>query len=79
MINFTHRWPQSGHFFSKLGHFFPIFEKGREKPSPPPPSSYVPEYTHFLQKQLRGVFRALSNIYDRIFFLGKGGLFMDIW
>ena len=41
--NFTHRWPQSGHFFHKLGHFFPIFEKGQGKPSPFPPSNYAPE------------------------------------
>ena len=37
MKNCTHRWPQSGHFFSKLGHFFPIFKKGQGR-SPPPPS-----------------------------------------
>ena len=24
-------------FFSKLGHFFPIFEKGQERPPLPPP------------------------------------------
>ena len=36
MINFTRRWPQSGYFFSKLGHFFPIFVKVQER-SPPPP------------------------------------------
>ena len=30
----THRWPQSGHFFSKLGNFFPIFEKGQGRPTP---------------------------------------------
>ena len=29
MRNLTHRWQQSGNFFSKLGYFFPIFEKGR--------------------------------------------------
>ena len=34
MRNFTHRWPKSGHFFSKLGHFFPIFEKGQGRPPP---------------------------------------------
>ena len=39
MRNFTHRLPKSGHFSSKLGHFFPIFEKGQERP---PPSSYAP-------------------------------------
>ena len=38
MRNFTHRWPQSGHFFPKLGLFFPIFEKGQGRPRPPYPS-----------------------------------------
>ena len=32
----------SGHFFPKLGYFFPIFEKGQGRPPPPPPSSYAP-------------------------------------
>ena len=32
------RWPQWGHFFSKLGHFFPIFEKGQGRPPPNPPT-----------------------------------------
>ena len=30
-------------FFSKLGQFFPIFEKGQGKPPTLPPSSYAPE------------------------------------
>ena len=34
MRNVTHRWPQSGHFFPKLGCFFPNFEKGQGRPSP---------------------------------------------
>ena len=42
MRNFTHRWPKSGHFFSKLGYFFPIVEKGQGRHLPPPPSSYAP-------------------------------------
>ena len=29
------RWIQSGHFFCKLGHFFPIFEKEKGKPPVP--------------------------------------------
>ena len=29
-------------FFPKLGHFFPIFEKGQGR-LPPPPSSYTPK------------------------------------
>ena len=41
MRNVTHRWPQSGYFFPKLGHFFPIFEKGRGRPLPSP--LYTPE------------------------------------
>ena len=38
MRNLTHRWRQPGHFCPKLGHFFPIFEKGQGRPphSPPP-------------------------------------------
>ena len=36
MKNFTLRLPQSGHSFTKLGHFFPIFEKGQERPHPTP-------------------------------------------
>ena len=31
-----------GIFFHKLGHFFPIFEKGQGRPPPSPPSSYAP-------------------------------------
>ena len=36
-----------GIFFHKLGHFFPIFEKGHGRPHPPPlsPSSYAPANT----------------------------------
>ena len=30
-------YPQSGHFVSKLGHFFPISEKGQGRPPPLPP------------------------------------------
>ena len=30
-------------FFPKLGHFFPIFQKGQGRPPPLPPSSYAPE------------------------------------
>ena len=41
MRHFTHRGLQSGHFFSKFGHFFPIFEKGQGLL--PPLSSYAPE------------------------------------
>ena len=37
MRNFTHRWPQSEHFFSKLGHFLPIFKKVQGRPPPPSP------------------------------------------
>ena len=52
MRNFTHRWPQSGHFVPKLGYFFPISEKGQGRPpTPPPPSSYAPAsnmYTVFI-------------------------------
>ena len=29
MRNCTHRWPQSGHFFYKLGHSFLIFNEGQ--------------------------------------------------
>ena len=29
-------------FLHKLGHFFPIFEKGQGRPPPSPPSSYPP-------------------------------------
>ena len=44
MRNFTQRWPESGHFLSKLGHFFHFSKKGRRLP--PPPSSYAPVRTH---------------------------------
>ena len=38
MKNFTHRWTRSGHFFSKLGHFFFNFRKRTgETSSPSPP------------------------------------------
>ena len=30
-------------FFLKLGHFFPIFEKGQGRTPPLPPSSYAPD------------------------------------
>ena len=37
MKNFTHRCPKSGHFLSKLGQYFTIFEKGQGRPPPLPP------------------------------------------
>ena len=37
MRNLTHRGHRSGHFPSKLGHFFPIFEKVQVRPPPLPP------------------------------------------
>ena len=49
MRNLTHRWPQSGYFPRKLGHFFPIFKKGQGGPPPPPPlppSSYALDRGH---------------------------------
>ena len=39
--NLTHEWQQSG-FYRKLGHFFPISEKGQGRPSYRHPSSYSP-------------------------------------
>ena len=46
--NFTHRCPKSGHFFSKLAQFYPIFEKGQGRlPPPPPPSSYAHNLIQF--------------------------------
>ena len=53
MKSVTHRWQQSGHFFPKLGNFFPISEKGQGKPPPPLPSpSYAPDdYMIHLQEQ----------------------------
>ena len=42
MRNLTNRWPQSGHFFSKSGKFFPVLEKEQRKSPPPPRSSYTP-------------------------------------
>ena len=29
MRHFTDKWSQSGHFFPKLGHFFPVYKKRR--------------------------------------------------
>ena len=34
MRHLTHRWPQLGNFSTKLGHFFPISEKGQRKTPP---------------------------------------------
>ena len=42
MRNFSYRSQQSGNSFTKLGHFFPIFEKGQGRPPPPPTFSYAP-------------------------------------
>ena len=41
---FNYTLPQSGHFQTKLEHFFSIFEKGRGD-LPFPFSSYAPEKT----------------------------------
>ena len=41
-------------FYSKLGHFFPVFESGQGR-SLSPPSSYVSEWIydyHFIMKEL---------------------------
>ena len=35
-----------GIFSHKLGHFFPIFEKGQGTPPPLPPSSYGPDTSY---------------------------------
>ena len=37
-----------GIFFHKLGHFFPIFEKGQGRPPVVHPSSYAPEYPQLI-------------------------------
>ena len=42
MRTFTHKCPQSRYFFSKSGHFFTIFEKGKHRPALSPLSSYTP-------------------------------------
>ena len=63
MRTFTHRWPQSGHFFSKLRHFFPILEKGQGRIPPPSPSSYARvliETSHFEKKSWESFHREFS-------------------
>ena len=42
MRNLTHRWPQSGHFCRKLGHFFQFLKIRAGETSPPSPPSYAP-------------------------------------
>ena len=52
MRNLTQNDHNQG-IFPKLGHLFPIFEKGQGRPPPPPPSSYAPavvSYNKFLQE-----------------------------
>ena len=44
MRKLTHSWPQWGRFFSKLRQFFPIFETGQGRPTPPfLPSNSAPD------------------------------------
>ena len=40
--NLTHRCAQTGHLFSKSGHFFAAFKKGLVRPLPLPPASCTP-------------------------------------
>ena len=52
MRNITHKWPQSGRFFSKLGHFFPIFGKLQGRPLPLPHLDTCLLYERTTSKQL---------------------------
>ena len=68
MRNFTHRWPQSGHFFSKLEQFFPFFEKGQGKPPPHPP------LVTRLQKNIwKLIYNQLYDYFDGILFPSQCG------
>ena len=66
MRNCTYKWPQSGHFFSKLGHFFPIFEKGQGR-SPPSPlelrACYVYARATFAKRNLSTTFKTASILF----------------
>ena len=69
MRNFTHRWPQSGHFFSKLGHFFPIFGKGLRRPPPSSPFPPLPLFTRlrfYLQRAKRGLQKTEKRILSKL-------------
>ena len=55
MENLAHRWPQSEHFPPKLGHFFPIFEKGQGRPPPLPPAPPYSYTSVFLQMKIAAV------------------------
>ena len=61
MRNFTHGWSQSRYFFSKLGHFFPIFKKGQGRPPHIPPL-----VTHLLKlyQDMYFIFYALPKTFD---------------
>ena len=63
MRNFTHGWPQSGYFFSKLRYVFAIFEKGQGRP--PPPSIYAPwDILKTVQKTSVSLLMRLNDYYE---------------
>ena len=66
MRNFTHRCPNSGHFFPNLGQCFPIFEKGQGKPPPLPPSSCAPSLFVCESAVVPGVYILLCFLGEKV-------------
>ena len=62
MRNFTQRWPQSGHFSSKLGQFFQIFEKGQGRPPPVPPLDTRLGHKWFMTHIVLTFYRSMMGI-----------------
>ena len=67
MRNLAHRWPQSGPFFQKLGHFCPIFEKGQDRPPP-----IIPLVTHLRSLKRRAILKIPIQLFRRTYTLSAG-------
>ena len=59
-MNLTHGWPQSGHFFPKLGYVFPVSEKGQGRPPHSPQHTHT--HTPHLVTCLLGLFLERANL-----------------
>ena len=57
MTNFAHRCQKSGHFFPKLGQFFPTFEKRQGRPPPSPPLVTPPRPAHLVSYEYCEIFK----------------------
>ena len=59
MRNLTQRWPQSGYFFSKLGHFYPV------SPPPHPVASLHPQRAFTCANSMK-IEKGIYEVYSKL-------------